>query len=65
MTLKTHEVSDLRDSQILEKMQKLIRKLPKHFANCELETANSNPAIIRQYYPIQVSVNINKPQPKF
>ena len=24
-------------------MQKLIRKLPKRFANCELRTANSNP----------------------
>ena len=63
--LKIHEVSDLRDSQIVEKMQKPIRKLPKHFVNCELETANSNPVIIRQYYPIQVSVNISKPQPKF
>ena len=26
-------------------MQKLIRKLPKRIANCELRTANSNPAI--------------------
>ena len=40
--LKIQKVSDLRDSQILEKMQKLIRKLPKRFANCELRTAYSN-----------------------
>ena len=26
-------------------MQKLIRKLPKRLANCELRTANSNPAV--------------------
>ena len=32
--LKIHKVSDFSDSQFLEKMQKLIRKLPKRFANC-------------------------------
>ena len=48
ITLKIYEVSDLRDSQILEKMQKLIRKLPKCFAKCELQMANSNPETIEQ-----------------
>ena len=42
-TLKIHEVSDFSDSQFLEKMQKLIRKLPKRFEKCKLQTANSNP----------------------
>ena len=37
--------SDFSDSQILEKMQKLIRKLPRRFANCEWRTANSNTVI--------------------
>ena len=37
------QVSDFSDSQFLEKMQKFIRKLPKRFANCELQMANSNP----------------------
>ena len=32
--LKIHKVSNFSDSQFLEKMQKLIRKLPKRFANC-------------------------------
>ena len=41
-----HEVSDLRDTQIVEKMQKLIWKLPKRFANCELRMANLNPAFL-------------------
>ena len=41
---ENHEVSDFRNSQFLEQMQKLIRKLPKRFANCELRTANLNPA---------------------
>ena len=31
------------DLQFLEKIQKLIRKLPKRFANCKLRMANSNP----------------------
>ena len=35
-TLKIHEVSDFSDSQFLEKVQKLICKLPKYFTNCEL-----------------------------
>ena len=43
ITLKIHEVSDFSNSQFLEKMQKLIHKLPKHFANCKLRTANLNP----------------------
>ena len=43
ITLKIHEVSDSSDSQFLETMQKLICKLPKCFANRELQTANSNP----------------------
>ena len=43
-TLKIHEVSDFSDSQFLEKIQKLIRKLLKRSANCELQMANSNPA---------------------
>ena len=30
-------------SQFLDKMQQLIQKLPKRYANCELRTANSNP----------------------
>ena len=42
--LKNYEVSDFSGSQFLEKMQKLIRRLPKRFANCELQMANSNPA---------------------
>ena len=37
MTLKIHEVSDFGDSQFLEKIEKLIRKLPKRFANYELQ----------------------------
>ena len=41
--LKIYEVSDFSDLQSLEKMQKLIRRPPKCFANCELRTANSNP----------------------
>ena len=41
-----HELSDFSDSQFLEKMQKLICKLPKCFANCELRTANSNPLYV-------------------
>ena len=32
--LKIHKVSNFSDSQFSEKMQKLIRKLPKRFANC-------------------------------
>ena len=40
---RIHQVSNFSDSQFLEKMQKLICKLPKHFANCKLWTANSNP----------------------
>ena len=32
------------DLQFLEKMQKLIPKLPKCFTNCELQTANLSPA---------------------
>ena len=43
MTLKIHEVFDFSDSQFSEKMQKLVRKLPKRFANCKLGTHNSNP----------------------
>ena len=46
MTLKIHKVSDFKDLQFSEKMQKFICKLPKRFANCELRTANSNPALI-------------------
>ena len=34
--------SDFSDSQFLEKMQKQIHKLPKCFANCELQMTNSN-----------------------
>ena len=49
MTLKIHEVSDFSDLQFLEKMQKLIRKLPKRFANCELRTANSNHPLMSEY----------------
>ena len=41
--LKIYEVSDFNNSQFLEKKQKLIRRLPKRFANCELRTDNSNP----------------------
>ena len=37
MTLKIHEVSDFSDSQFLEKIQKLIHKLAKCFANYELQ----------------------------
>ena len=44
MTLKIHKVSDFKDLQFSEKMQKFICKLPKRFANCELRMANSNPA---------------------
>ena len=44
MTLKIREVSDFSDLQFLEKMQKLICKMPKCFANCILRMANSNPA---------------------
>ena len=40
---KIHKVSNFSDSQFLEKVQKLIRKLPKRFVLCELRTANSNP----------------------
>ena len=43
MTL-IHEVFNFSGSQFLEKIQKQIRKLPKRFADCELRTANSNPA---------------------
>ena len=43
LKMKIHEASDFTDSQILEKMQKLIRKRPKCFANCELWVANLNP----------------------
>ena len=32
-----------------KKMQNLIRKLSKCFANCELRTANSNPDIVPQF----------------
>ena len=42
-TLIIYEVSYFTNSQFLEKMQKLIRRLPKHLANCKLQTANSNP----------------------
>ena len=42
ITLKICQVSDSSNSQFLEKMQKLIHKLLKSFANCELQTANSN-----------------------
>ena len=45
---QTYEVSDFSDSQCLEKMQKLIRKLPKRFANCQLRASNSNPGQERQ-----------------
>ena len=38
-------LSDFSDSQYLEKMQKLIHKLPKYFTNCELQMANLNPAL--------------------
>ena len=48
MTVKIQEVSDFSDSQFLEKTQKFIRKLPKCFANCELQTANSNPEVLRR-----------------
>ena len=41
--LKIYEVSDFRNLQFLEKMQKLIRRLPKRFPNCKLPMANSNP----------------------
>ena len=43
MNMKIHEVSDFSDSQFSVKIQKLIRKLPKRFGNCELRTTNSNP----------------------
>ena len=36
-------ISDFSDSQCLEKPQKLIRKLPKRFTNCELQKINLNP----------------------
>ena len=42
-TLKIHEVPDFSDSQFLEKMQKLICKLPKCFGNCKMQTTNLNP----------------------
>ena len=35
--------SGFKDLHFLEKMQKCIRKLPKHFANWKLWTAHSNP----------------------
>ena len=38
-----YEVSDFSNLQSLEKMQKLIRRPPKCFANCKLRTANLNP----------------------
>ena len=54
MTLKIHEVSDFSDSQFLaqflEKMQKLIRKLSKCFANFELRTANANPETFHKFH---------------
>ena len=37
--------------QFLEKMQKLSRKLPKCFANCELRMANSNPGFVCKNAP--------------
>ena len=44
----------LSDLQFLEKMQKLICKLPKHFAICELRTANSNPAMLTWYFECNI-----------
>ena len=41
-SMNNSEVSDFSDLQSLEKMPKLICKLPKCFANSELWTANSN-----------------------
>ena len=43
------------DSQFLEKMEKLISRLPKRFANWELRTANSN----RGYYGDDLILLIN------
>ena len=42
---ENHKVSDYSDSQFLQKIQKLICKLPKHILNCKLGTANSNPEV--------------------
>ena len=41
---KIYEVSDFSDLQFLEKIQKLIHRLPKCFANCEqlIRTLTSN-----------------------
>ena len=43
IAIKVYEVSDFRDSHF-RKIVKTIRKLPKLFPNCKLQTANSNPA---------------------
>ena len=40
-------------------MQKLIRKLPKRFANCELRTANSNPEVVTKIIN-KVGINITE-----
>ena len=40
-------------------MQKLIRKLPKRFANCELQTANSNPGFKELCDPERDSAILN------
>ena len=37
------KIYDFSDSLVLEKMQKLICKLPKHFTNWELQTAHLSP----------------------
>ena len=42
--LKIYEVSDFSNPQFLDKMQKVICRLPKHFTNCELWMAILNPA---------------------
>ena len=58
-----HEVSDSSDSKFLEKMQELIRKLPKYFANCKLQTANSNPGLCK-YYKVYNGVSSHSTQCK-
>ena len=52
-------MNNFSNLQFLEKMEELIRKLPKRFTNCELRTANSNPVHVAT--PVLASTILDVP----
>ena len=52
-------MNNFSDLPFLEKMQELIRKLPKCFTNCELRTANLSPVHVAT--PVLASTMLDVP----